>query len=162
MAHNKRNPSAILTISGKEINPSDIKASDITIEDVARGLSKVCRYAGQRKEFISVAEHSVYVSTCVPKKLALHALLHDAAEAYMGDVPSPIKKLCPDFSAIEEQFDTAVHASFGITKLKGKDLEELRYWDKQSCVDEQLGYLEYLDPTDSYKLFMKRYKELTK
>lgn len=155
-------PNRIHTISGKQIDPENVTASDIDIEDIAHGLSKVCRYSGQREQFISVAEHSVWVSRNVPAKLALHALLHDAAEAYMGDVPSPIKRLCDDFSSIERTFDNAVHERFGLSRLSKVQEVELKYWDKQSCIEEQLGHLDYLPYKKAYKLFMDRFKELTK
>jgi len=65
----------------------------VCIEDIAYGLGRINRYAGQADRFWSVAEHSILVSRLVPEPLRLPALLHDAAEAYMNDIPKPVKRL---------------------------------------------------------------------
>lgn len=65
----------------------------ICIEDIAYALGRINRFAGQSDRFWSVAEHSILVSRLVPEHVALPALLHDASEAYINDVPSPVKRL---------------------------------------------------------------------
>jgi hypothetical protein len=81
----------IQTFSGVEFHPFDARPEDFYIEDIAHGLSHLCRFAGHVREFYSVAEHSVRVSwACAPED-ALQGLLHDATEAYLIDLPSPIK-----------------------------------------------------------------------
>ncbi len=79
--------SYIATSTGKHIDFVNITPDQICIEDIARGLSNECRFAGQLESFYSVAQHSVYVSQIVPPEYALEALLHDAAEAYIKDIP---------------------------------------------------------------------------
>jgi 5'-nucleotidase len=79
------------TSSGLLVDPFDLRLDDVLIEDVAHHLSQVCRFAGATKEFYSVAQHCCLVSSLVPRRLALAGLLHDAAEAYLGDVISPVK-----------------------------------------------------------------------
>ena len=89
----------------------------ITIDLIAIGLSKTCRYSGQLPGdvFYSVAEHSVLVSHLVPAPLALAGLLHDASEGLgMSDVVSPLKKLLPDYKAIEARVMCAVAKAFNL------------------------------------------------
>lgn len=81
----------IQTYTGKKFYPLNPKEEDICIKDIAWSLSNLCRFNGHSKYFYSVAEHSVYVAENVPEKYALQGLLHDAAEAYIGDISGPIK-----------------------------------------------------------------------
>jgi hypothetical protein len=87
------NESWIGTFSGLRFWPLDAAAGEINIEDIAHALSKKCRFAGHCEPFYSVAEHSVEVSLRVSPQNALWGLLHDAAEAYLGDIVRPLKKL---------------------------------------------------------------------
>lgn len=83
--------------SGRKFWPLDPRAEDVEIDDIAQALSNVCRFGGRCIDFYSVAQHSVWVARYVEREwpdrplLALHALMHDAAEAYLGDVVRPIK-----------------------------------------------------------------------
>lgn len=83
----------IRTISGREISLLDPRPEQILIEDIAHSLSKLCRFNGHIDRFYSVADHSVFVSHICPPEYALVGLLHDATEAYLGDMISPVKKL---------------------------------------------------------------------
>jgi len=81
------------TFSGRQFWPLDPRPEDICILDIAYALSKTCRFNGHCRKFYSVAEHSYIVSFHVPDEFALWGLLHDASEAYVGDVPRPMKQL---------------------------------------------------------------------
>ena len=107
--------SYIATSTGKHIDFVNITPDQICIEDIARGLSNECRFAGQLESFYSVAQHSVYVSQIVPPEYALEALLHDAAEAYIKDIPSPLKAMLPDYKAMEKHIEAAIREKFGLT-----------------------------------------------
>jgi hypothetical protein len=106
--------STILTAEGRYFYFAQPEAHDYTVTEIAHALSQLCRYTGHSLEFYSVAEHSVRVALAVPPEYALEALLHDASEAYLGDVSSPLKRLLPDYKAIEERVERAITAHFGL------------------------------------------------
>lgn len=81
----------ITTYKGTKFHFRNPKPEEIDIEDIAHHLSQLCRFTGACKPFYSVAEHSIRVAEIVPEELKLAALLHDAAEAYIGDISRPIK-----------------------------------------------------------------------
>jgi uncharacterized protein len=87
----------------------------ITIEDIATGLSNVCRFNGQLATWYSVAEHSIRVAELVPKHYKLQALLHDATEAYICDVPTPLKRMLGvAYADVEARLAAAIGAKFGV------------------------------------------------
>ena len=92
-----------LTSTGRRFVPQLPAASKIDIEDIAHALSQLCRFGGHCCEFYSVAQHSVIVSLNVPPEHRFAALMHDAAEAYLGDVIQPIKRLLPEYKAMESE-----------------------------------------------------------
>ena len=105
----------ILLHSGAYFDFENPKGSDFTIGDIARGLSHICRFAGQCDRFYSVAEHSVYVSQLVPAEHAFAALMHDAPEAFVGDMTKPLKSMCADYQAVEKVVEAAVLGRFGLS-----------------------------------------------
>lgn len=114
----KRYGDAMQTISGRQYWPYDPRPEDINIDDVAHSIARQCRFAGHVKvQHYSVAEHSVLVSLCVPPEHALQALLHDATEAYLVDVPRPVKSGLAAYRALEHLNWLAVAKRFGVPAL---------------------------------------------
>lgn len=109
----------ISTLSGKRIDFWNPDPDEIAIEDVAAGLAALPRWCGQtqahgRAVHYSVAQHSWLCSKRCPTH-ALAALLHDAAEAYMGDCPRPLKReLGITWTIIETRLQRAIFAKFGL------------------------------------------------
>ena len=91
----------IQTYTGLEFDVTRPDPALIRIEDIAHALSCMPRFAGHTRWFYSVAQHSVHVSRLVPPHLAKAALLHDAAEAYILDMPTPIKAMLPVYGEME-------------------------------------------------------------
>ena len=90
------------TRAGLAYWPLDPRPEEILIDDIAHALALQCRYGGHCRSFYSVAEHSVHVSYIVPPEHALVGLLHDATEAYLVDLPRPVKLMLPAYREIED------------------------------------------------------------
>lgn len=105
------------TFTGRRFYPLDPRSDEIDPADIAHALSLLCRYGGHVDRFYSVAEHCVLMSEWVGQQSpehALAALLHDATEAYVVDVPRPLKRQLPEYRAIEDAVWFAVASRFGV------------------------------------------------
>lgn len=112
-----------VSFSGQCFNVRAPQPHQIRLDDIAHHLAHVCRFGGAVSEFYSVAEHCVYVSRLVPPELAVLGLLHDATEAYLGDVIKPLKNCLPDYKALEHVWGAAVAARFGLASLEHPDVK---------------------------------------
>lgn len=107
--------SAIETYSGLAFDPLDPDPETIRIEDVAHGLANTCRYAGQCRFYYSVATHAVYVSRELDGPLLqLYGLFHDASEAYITDVPRPVKRELDEYDRMEREILAVVWERLGV------------------------------------------------
>jgi hypothetical protein len=106
------------TFTGRQYWPCDPRSAEVFIEDIAHSLSMQCRYAGHCISHYSVAEHSVHVARWLQRKygpeMAIHGLLHDATEAYVVDVPRPLKPSLTNYKEIEERNWQAIAARFNL------------------------------------------------
>jgi len=167
----------IVTVSGNRINFLTPDPEMVSIIDIAYGLSNICRFAGHTRQYYSVAQHSVNVSLLIRPDLALEGLLHDAAEAYIGDVSSPLKQLLPEYREIEARVECAIREKFGIKgppapEVKTADLLALRSEHSRFMPQDPeslalLGGIPLVDlrdppcgPADAMNLFMERYYQI--
>lgn len=118
------------TVSGKKVYFMHATQEQIDIKDIAHSLANQCRFNGHCQGYYSVAEHSVNVAMQLPDELKLTGLLHDAAEAYLSDIPTPVKQFLPDFYKIEHDLEDVIAKKFGLVypfppEIKQSDLAAL-------------------------------------
>lgn len=126
-------PNCIRTVSGRYINVLDPDPDTIRIEDIAFALCKVQRFGGHLPVDYSVARHSIEVCGLVTLEHRFQALMHDASDAVFGDMPTPIKNLCPDFKKLETKFMHVLAKKFG---FDWPEHESVRIADKYALENE--------------------------
>lgn len=154
------------------LNP---RPETVLIEDIAHALSQICRFTGHTSRFFSVAQHSVLVSNFVSKENALWGLLHDAPEAYVNDVSSPLKKLINgNYEVIHDHIMSIICQKFGLAK---KEPAEVKIIDRMVTVNELWTFIDNTYQEEGIRPlwnnlkawssvmakeeFLKRFKELT-
>lgn len=125
----------IQTHNGVSFYPLDPQIEDIQIEDIAHSLSMQCRFNGHITDFYSVAEHCVHASFCVEED-KLEALLHDASEAYICDIPRPIKPMLSEYKEIEKNIERKIAEKFRL----------------------QYPWSDEIKSTDNYMLFLEAHE----
>lgn len=135
------------TFSGGQFWPLDPRADEIHIVDIAHALSMQCRYAGHCRRFYSVAEHSVHLARFVSPKNALWALLHDASEAYLVDIPRPVKPDLTNYKYIESKVMAEVCKRFGLSPEMPAEVHEA---DSAIIADERANMAPCVAPWIGY------------
>jgi 5'-deoxynucleotidase YfbR-like HD superfamily hydrolase len=132
------------TVSGRWVNPFDPDPAQLDAGDIARALANQCRFGGHSRRFYSVAQHSVIVSRLVEERGGdaedcFAALMHDATEAYLGDMPHPIKHRSPlgaAFRAAEDHLEHAIRERFAIRA----DVPEIKRADRALLATERRAF----------------------
>ena len=161
-------PHCIRTVSGKYVNVFDPRPEMIDISDIAHALSNQCRFGGHLPKFYSVAQHSF--RCCLRIKNWQHklaALLHDAAEAYLIDVPSPVKAGLSNYKDIEHRLMEVIAEKYGFQYPLHEDVKQI---DQEVLEIEweglMLGNQAYMDficfsPRRAKSAFLETFKVLT-
>ncbi len=171
------NNSWIQTYTGIKLWPLDPHPDQINIDDIAHSLSMLCRFNGHCLRFYSVAEHSIHVSNIVSPENRLWGLLHDAAEAYLSDVPKPVKMALEQFHQLENRMLAVIAERYGlITEIPGEvkvaDMTMLAT-EKEALMGNEPepwsgmpdplepAMIRCLSPEEAKQGFLKRFSELT-
>ena len=169
---------AISTRSGRRLYIQNPIAAQIDIEDIAHGLANQCRFNGQTSNFYSVAQHSVIVASILPPELKLAGLLHDASEAYLGDIVQPLKELLPEYSIIESKFNNVIGQRFNVDlnhhdQVKKADLialaterrdlmpMEIVEWSALEGINPLLRTIKPQNPMEARQSFLDTFFKLT-
>lgn len=163
---NKPEDYFIQTYTGKTFFLADPTVDMVDLEDIAHSLSMQCRFLGHCRFFYSVAQHSVFVSNYAPKGFEREGLLHDAAEAYFGDIVSPWKWLIgkeSQWTAYRNRIKSVVYERFGLNP-SGKTSPEIQRIDLKMLATERrdlmnehyrLGEESWIDLPEPYKTTVK-------
>lgn len=132
----------IQTFTGKQFWPCDPRPEDVDIDDIAHHLAVLTRFTGATREPYSIAQHCCLVANNVPPRDKLWGLMHDAAEAYLGDLASPTKRnpALSGFRLMEDKILDAVTIRFG---LSGGIPPSVHYADRRALLAERRDLLSY-------------------
>jgi uncharacterized protein len=164
--------------TGTRMDLANPSLESISITDIANSLSKICRFTGHSTKFYSVAEHCVRASH-IPKgyEAQFATLMHDAHEAFCGDVSSPLKALLPDYKTVEAKLQQIVRERYAIShenddivrtcdlKMLATEKRDLManshtYWDILKHVEPLTVAITPWDHALAKKMFLRRFNEL--
>lgn len=158
-------PGCIRTFTGKYINPCKPDQELICIEDIAHALSMQPRFGGNLPVFYSVAQHCIKVAELVNPSLRLAALLHDASEAYLIDVPRPVKEQLTNYRDIEENLMCVIAAKFGFYWPMHPDIKEAdetrlaREWEVYMLNTEPLSWIKPMSFEAAKRVFIQSFNQ---
>jgi hypothetical protein len=109
----------IITFTGRQVDPFNLQPEDVNIVDIAHSLSQQNRYGGHTFKPYSVGAHCIIMENTFTDKfeqreMGLDALMHDASEAYITDIPRPIKERIPMIEEIEANILYVIYQKYGI------------------------------------------------
>ena len=134
--------STIKVSSGHYVDIQSPEPDMIDIQSIASALSKICRFGGHCPLFYSVAEHCIHAAGFAytdghPLEVVAAVLLHDATEAYLGDMVKPLKQLLPEYSKLEGKMELAVSDHFRIDFRKHRDV--IKHYDRLMLKAEKIA-----------------------
>lgn len=142
--------SYIRTFSGINFYPLDPKPEGVSVVDIAHHLSMQCRWAGAVKSFYSVALHSIHVSMMCRKEHALSGLMHDSAEGFLCDMPSPVKKGFPEYAVHEDRLMKVISQALGFEYPFAPEVHQADaaalYAESQFFFDFERGEIPEVEP----------------
>lgn len=158
-------PNSIRTFTGLDIDILNPTPEMINIEDIAHSLACTPRFGGHLPEPYSVAQHSISCMRLVPDEFKLEALLHDASEAYLGDMPRPIKIMMPDYQRMEKKLQSVISDKYKVSfpmseEVKKVDNEMLILEWKVLMLREDCHKLKVLSCYDAKKEFLHAFRVL--
>lgn len=115
----------ISTFSGLYLDTRNPQPESISIYDIAHQLSMQPRYGGRLRQDYTVAQHCIECCLCADDEEKFPALMHDASEAYLCDIPSPIKSEMPQYKAIEDRLMRAIAAKYGFEYPMSPNIKEV-------------------------------------
>ena len=137
------------TKNGTSVDLSDLKPDQVSIEEIANALSNQGRYNGQTTRYYSVAEHCVHLvkyaqrmGYSLNEQKAL--LLHDASEAFVGDIVYHLKQELPKFKELEDGIMSVIFDKYGVEYDSIKDV--IHWLDRAICMDEMVQLMCRVDP----------------
>lgn len=164
----------INVISGRKVSLLDPQPGHITIMDITRGLAYRPHFGGHSPHFFSVAEHTLMVTKLTMEAypgaehahLWMVAMLHDASEAYLGDMVKPLKVHMPDFQKLEEKMTAAIFLKY---KLNPADIALIKPFDKAvqeieyECFynNNRSAGLHFYTPKQAFEKFIELWSTLT-
>jgi hypothetical protein len=156
----------IRTFSGQYVDVFDPKPETLVIEDVAHALAHQPRFGGHLPQFFSVAQHSIMCMMEAPANLKLEALMHDASEAYLLDLPRPIKNYLPEYKSVEDNLMKLLSVKFGfrypvdpiVKEIDNFQLEKEWY----NLMIATTGNIVCISPDGAKRSFLRHFKVLSK
>ena len=136
------------------------ETTPLAVEDVAHALSNICRFTGHVRSFYSVAQHAYLVSHCVREGYEFWGLHHDDAESVLGDVATPLKRLLPDYKAIEKRVEHAFMVHLGLEETDSTKII-VKHADLTMLATEKRDLMPSHQPGDSPWLIIKDIPALT-
>lgn len=173
----------ILTYTGQYVNLRDPDPATINIVDIAHALSQINRFGGHTRRFYSVAQHCILASQLAPLEYRLHVLLHDAAEAYLGDMVQPLKIMTAnrEYRDLEGMMQARIFQRFGLGLLQSDECRacireadlimlaterrdlmapDSAPWAILEGIKPRPGYISPMNALTAESTFLSRFKEL--
>lgn len=137
----KKDFATFLTYSGIEIDIQNVKEEDINVNDIFHSLSLINRFCGQSRRAYSVGEHSIYCYIIADllgfnNRIKAYALLHDASESMIGDMPTYVKQFLPQYKEIENKIESVIFSKLGLGDMTEEEKKTIKMIDNTMMLIE--------------------------